>query len=96
MADPFIKEILDEGAKHVGQTLPFVVGAMQKAPELSRTRIIEAVIIASVIGMLSVGFTVYVTMPQIQLEIEHVKESLKEMKDSIHEIRRDLMKPRQE
>lgn len=91
MADPHIRELLEESARHVGHAAPFVVGAMQKAPELSRTRIIEAVIIAVVIGSLSAGFTMFVALPQIRLEMAYLKDRIGEVKNDVHEIRRDLM-----
>lgn len=91
MADPHVRELLEEGARHVGHAAPFVVGAMQKAPELSRTRIIEAVIISVIIGALSAGFTMFVTLPQIRLELAYLKDRISEVKSDVHEIRRDLM-----
>lgn len=77
---------------------PFLVGVAQRPPRLSGARIAEAVIIAVVVGGLSLAYNTLHVIPQIRLEqqyaqrdgqrdIAYIRESLTEMRHEVKELR---------
>jgi hypothetical protein len=66
--------------------LPFMMSAANGATKLSFSRVIEAIIIAAVIG----GITMLITVNVINSELVHVKGSVQELKADIKELRRDV------
>lgn len=95
MADP---HHIAETVGRVADAAPFLVGVAQTQPKLSGTRIIEAVIIAGVIGGLSIAYNTVVVIPQIRLEqqyaqrdtqrdVAYIRESVTALKEEVKEVK---------
>lgn len=95
MAEPHhVADLLDKTV----HAAPFLVGVAQKPPRLSGARIIEAVIIAVVVGGLSLAYNTLHVIPQIRMEQQHarfdtqkdiayIRESMTELRQEVRELK---------
>jgi len=79
-------ENLPEAARMIGTSGIFMMATANGVQHINKTRIIEAVIIAGIIG--AGGY--FIALPALQEKIAQIQGSITEVKEDIKEIKRDL------
>lgn len=69
--------------------IPFTLAAEQDQPKMNLQRILEAVIIAAIIG----GITMYASVGVISNDIKNLRNDMQRIEDSVNGIRKDFYKP---
>lgn len=76
---------LPEAAKVIGSSGIFMMASANGVQHINKTRIIEAVIIAAILG--AAGY--FLALPVLQQKIEQIQGSIAEVKETIKEVRAD-------
>lgn len=69
--------------------IPFTLAAEQDQPKMNIQRIVEAVIIATIIG----GITMYASVGVISNDIKNLRSDMQRMEKSVNRITDDFYKP---
>ena len=69
--------------------IPFTLAAEQDQPKMNIQRIVEAVIIAAIIG----AITMYASVAVISSDIQNLRNDLKRVEESVNGIRADFYPP---
>ena len=69
--------------------IPFILTSEQDQPKMNIQRIVEAVIIATIIG----GITMYASVGVISNDIKNLRSDMQRMEKSVNRITDDFYKP---
>lgn len=77
---------LSDLIRHLGETMPFTVGATGVAPKMSGTRLAETLIISSITGAVVILGTLYVAQPVTDTKLMHMTEQMRELRTDVKEM----------
>lgn len=83
-------ENLPEAAKMIGSSGLFMMAAANGPQTVNKTRILEAVITAIVVGVLVSYSAIYVALPVIKEQIDQLRNESKETRQLIKDIKQEL------
>lgn len=74
--------------------IPFMAPDPEHPPKMSGVRMLEAVIIAVIVAVAASLGSSFLTVTSLGVEINGIKESVREVKNDVRDLRADIYEPR--